>query len=53
MLIGYQCRINELDGFPSLELNDVEIKRVKKIKSLGIIIDEGLKWKDRYESLTG
>ena len=26
---------------------------MEKIKSLGVIIDEGVKWKDQYNSLTG
>ena len=53
MVIGHQRRINEIDDLPPLELNDSEIKRVEKTKSLGVIIDEGLKWKDQYKSLTG
>ena len=53
MVIGHQHRINEIDDLPSLELNECEIKRVEKTKSLGIIIDEVLKWKDQYKSLTG
>ena len=28
----------------SLNLNDSEIKRVAQIKSLGVILDEGLAW---------
>ena len=47
MVIGHQRRINEIDDLPPLELNDSEIKRVEKTKSLGVIIDEGLKWKDQ------
>ena len=53
MVIGHQRRINEIDDLPPLKLNDSEIKRVEKTKSLGVIIDEGLKWKDQYKSLTG
>ena len=45
--------MNELGTLPSLELNQCEIKRVKKTKSLGIIVDEGLSWKDQYKSLLG
>ena len=51
MVIGHQRRIKEI-RIP-LELNDCEIKRVEKTKSLGVIIDEGLKWKDQYISLIG
>ena len=53
MVIGHQRRKSEIGDFPPLELNDCEIKRVEKTKSLGVIIDEGLKWKDQYKSLIG
>ena len=53
MAIGHSRKLNEVGTLPSLELNQYEIKRVKKTKSLGIIIDEGLSWKDHYESLLG
>ena len=53
MVIGHQRRISEIDDLPQLKLNDSEIKRVEKAKSLGVIIDEGLKWKDQYKSLAG
>ena len=53
MVIGHQRRLNEIDDLPPLKLNDSEIKRVEKTKSLGVIIDEGRKWKDQYKSLTG
>ena len=53
MVIVHQRRINEIDDLPPLKLNDSEIKRVEKTKSLGVIVDEGLKWKDQYKSLTG
>ena len=49
MVTGHQRRINEIDDLPPLKLNDSEIKRVEKAKSLGVIVDEGLK----YKSLTG
>ena len=53
MVIGHQRRINEIDDLPPLKLNDSEIKRVEKTTSLGVIVGEGLKWKDQYKSLTG
>ena len=52
MVVARQPRINEIDNIPPLELNDSEIKRVEKTKSLGVIIDEGLKWKDQCKLLT-
>ena len=53
MVIGHQRRINEIYDLPPLKRNDSEIKRVEKTNSLGVIVDEGLKWKDQYKSLTG
>ena len=38
---------------PSLTLNESQIKRVRKAKSLGVIIDEGFGWNDQYKSLKG
>ena len=32
--------------FPSLFINDREIKRITSIKSLGVLIDEHLTWKE-------
>ena len=43
----------EIGDLPQLQLNDCEIKHVEKTKSLCVIIDEGLKWKDQYKSLIG
>ena len=53
MAIGLQCRVNEIKELPSLKLNDREIKRAGKVKSLGVIVDEGLTWNDQFKSLTG
>ena len=53
MVIGHQCRINEITDFPPLKLNDSRIKRVRKVKSLGVTVDEGLVWKNKFKSLTG
>ena len=46
MAIGYQCRINAISDLFWLKLNNSEINRVVKIKSLGAIVDERLKWKN-------
>ena len=42
MVIGHQRRINEIKDLTSLKLNDREIKRVGKVKSLGVIANDGL-----------
>ena len=41
-----QRRINDIKDLPPLKLNDNEIKRVGKVKSLGVISDEGLKMEE-------
>ena len=53
IVIGHQRRVNEIKELPSLKLNDREIKRVGKVKSLGVIVDEGLTWNYQFRSLTG
>ena len=53
MAIGHQRRINEINNLPPLKLYDSKIKRVEKAKSLGAIVDEGLKWKNQFKALTG
>ena len=53
IVIGHQRRVNEIKELPSLKLNDSEIKRVGEVKSLGVIVDEGLTWNDQFKSLTG
>ena len=53
MAIGHQRRINEMKDLPLLKLNDSEIKRVGKVKSFGVIVDEGLTWNDQFKSLMG
>ena len=41
---GRPRRINKMETLAPLKLNGTEIKRVKKTKSLGIIVDENLNW---------
>ena len=44
MLIGHPRKVNQMDVSETLMLNNSEIKCVKQTKSLGVIVDEGLKW---------
>ena len=44
MFIGHPNRANKITEQEKLKLNGSEIKRVKKTKSLGVIIDQGLNW---------
>lgn len=53
ILVFSEIRAAEIFDLPLLELVNCEIKRVEKTKSLGVIIDKGLKWKNQYKSLTG
>ena len=53
MVIGHQRRVNEIKELPSLKLYDSEIKRVGKVKSLRVIVDEGRTWNDQFKSVTG
>ena len=50
MFIGHPNRTNKIPEQEKLKLNGSEIKRVKKTKSLGVIIDQGLHWEDQYKS---
>ena len=52
IVVGHQRKVNEIKELPSLKINDKEIKRVRKVKSLGVIVDEGLTWNDQFKSLT-
>ena len=53
MLIGHPRRINQFETLAPLKLNGTEIKQVEKPKSLGIIVDENLNWKENFKSLKG
>ena len=47
MVIGHQSRINEINDLPSLRFNGSKIKRVGKVKSIVVTVDEGLKCKNQ------
>ena len=53
IFIGHPCRINKIETLAPLKLNNTEIKRVRKTKSLGVIVDENLSWKEHFKSLKG
>jgi hypothetical protein len=52
MLIGSHQRLSTVETDPILEFGDTKIKRVKHAKSLGIIIDEQLLWKNQIEAIS-
>ena len=53
MIIGHPRRINKVEVNETLRLNDSDIKRVKKTKSLGVIVDEGLNWEEQFKTVRG
>ena len=53
MVIGPPRRVNKIETSEPLNLNDSEIKRVAKTKSLGVIVDEGLNWDDQFNKIKG
>ena len=53
MIIGHPRRTNKTSSLEPLMLNGAVIKRVKETKSLGILLDEGLNWKEQYSKVKG
>ena len=53
MIIGHPRRTNKVEILQPLHLNDSEIKRVTKTKSLGVMVDEGLNWEDQFDKVKG
>ena len=53
LCLGHPRRINEIETLAPLKLNGTEIKRVRKTKSLGVIVDENLSWKEHFRFLKG
>ena len=48
MIVGHPLKTKNLDLPDVLKLNNCEIKRVDKSKSLGFIIDEKLNWDEQF-----
>ena len=52
MVIGHRQLLNQTgNDLPDLVLNNEVMKRVDKIKYLGIIIDESLNWKEQHKAI--
>ena len=52
MVIGHRRKLNRVSNeLSNLVLNDAIIKRVEKIKYLGINIDESLNWEKQYKTV--
>ena len=52
MLIGLRQKLNNLPSLPSLNINNVPIKHSHCSISLGVLIDENLKWENHVDALS-
>ena len=53
MIIGHSRKVNSLNIPRKLELNGSGVKRVEKIKSLGVTVDDNLEWDENYKVVKG
>ena len=49
MIIGHPLQTTNLELPEMLKLNNSDIKRIDKTKSLGIIVDEKLNWDEQFK----
>ena len=47
MLIGSRQKLSTLSSQPELSIDNIQIEKVTSVKSLGIFIDENLRWQKR------
>ena len=52
MIIGSYQRVNLIETDPPIYLGTEKIKRVKTIKSLGLMLDETLSWNEQVNAIT-
>ena len=48
MLIGSRQRLNDIQT-PTIRLGDTEVNRVSEIKTLGVVVDDQLLWKNHVD----
>ena len=53
MIMGHPLKTKNLDLPEVLKLNNCDVKRVDKAKSLGVLIDEKLNWEEQYRRTKG
>ena len=51
LIIGHPRKTKDVNIPNGLKLNESEIKRVSKTKSLGVMVDENLKWDEQFKLL--
>ena len=49
MLIGSRQRLNDIQT-PTIRLGDTEVNRVSEIKTLGVVVDDQLLWKNHVDA---
>ena len=52
MLIGSTQKLSTLSSQPELSIDNVPIVKVTSVKSLGIYIDENLRWQTHFDKLS-
>ena len=50
MLIRSRKRLNDIQIEPKIKLGDTEVKRVSETKTLGIVVDDQLLWKNHVDT---
>ena len=51
MIIEHPRRANKVEVHETLKLNGSDIKQVKKTKSLGVVVDERIKWEIQFKTV--
>ena len=51
MIVGSRQRLAKIDNDPEIKLGETNIKRVKQTKTLGVIVDDQLKWNNQIDSI--
>ena len=52
MLIGSRQKLSNFSGQPELSIDNVPVKNVTSLKSLGIFVDENLRWQTHIGKLS-
>ena len=53
MVVGHKRQTNSISEPIEININEEPIKRVQKVKYLGTMVDENLKWNEQYKKLKG
>ena len=52
MIIGFRHNLGKVDKDPVIKIGSETVNRVHTSKSLGVIIDDKLKWEDQIDSIS-